>query len=188
MRDARYIKPTRGICKANHNKIEKCPDQFARNPAEIIKLNRTVENRRNRLRRNSAPQLAHFIPSLKLSLPHRPHAISSLPEFNRETFIKNRRACHVRFSAAVLITVRVTGSQQDLNLRPVNRSPTLYPAELCEPVYPLELRTAAYFALSGCKAVAAVMSCLREATCLLDRGGLFALKPRRILLRSCLYP
>ena len=39
---------------------------------------------------------------------------------------------------AVLITVRVAGSQQDLNLRPVNRSPMLYPAELCEPVYPLE--------------------------------------------------
>lgn len=48
-------------------------------------------------------------------------------------------SCASAFSAAVLISVRVAGSQQDLNLRPVNRSSMLYPAELCEPVYPLEL-------------------------------------------------
>lgn len=58
--------------------------------------------------------------------------------------------CASAFSAAVLITVRVAGSQQDLNLRPERLSPRsatnapLYPAELCEPVYPLELKTATY--------------------------------------------
>ncbi len=46
-------------------------------------------------------------------------------------------------SAAVLNSVRVAGSQQDLNLRPERLPPQLatnaplYPAELCEPVYPL---------------------------------------------------